>query len=233
MDNFNSFSSSESDGYFPGRMDKYGAIWSVFAKALKFPDSQLLESIQSGKLAEQLRLLLQEDYPDYSFGDLKALKDIGQNGGDLAQEYTRLFDCAAGGMCSLNGGLQYGPQMRTMEEVVRFYNHFGVSIADDTVETPDHLTVQLEFLYCLTYGEADRRSHGEDPAHYARARRDFIARHPGRLVSIVRGRAEELSPMPYYAELFRLLDHCLQTDRQRLESQYGAAALQEAMFTDH
>jgi DMSO reductase family type II enzyme chaperone len=158
--------------------------------------------------------------------DWLALQDTGKPEDDLAAEYTRLFDRAARGECTLYGSAQLGPQMKIMEEVVRFYDHFGVTIADDAVETPDHLTVELEFIHCLAYGEAELNARGEDSSHYARARRDFIARHPGRLVSYVRRRLTDLKPMPYYAALFRLLDHCLQIDLERLTVRYGPASLE-------
>lgn len=199
-----------------------GIVWCAFAEAVQFPDEELQASIRSGALARQLHLLVQDEYPVVCHeANWDALRDAGSNESALSVEYTRLFDSAAGGPCSLNGGLLFGTHMTTMEEVVRFYNHFEVKLGGQTVETPDHLSIELEFVHCLAYGEADRHSRGEDPSAYARARRDFIARHPGRMVSQIHRRLAALRPMPFYAELFRVLDQCLQAELQRLEAQYG------------
>lgn len=200
-----------------------GIVWCAFAEAVQFPDEELQASIRSSALARRLEILVRDEYPVVCReGNWDALQDAGANEGELSAEYTRLFDSAAGGPCPLNGGLLYGTHMTTMEEVVRFYNHFEVKLGEQTVETPDHLSIELEFVHCLAYGEADRCSRGEDPSAYARARRDFIARHPGRMVSQVHRRLAELRPMPFYAELFRVLDQCLQAELKRLEAQYGA-----------
>lgn len=208
-------------------MNGDGAIWCAFAEAVRFPDQALLASIRSGAIAERLRgRLTQEQRLACGEVSWAALQDVGDSGGDLPVEYTRLFDKAAGGKCSLNDAVQHGPQMKTMEEVVRFYNHFGVAVADEALEMPDHLAIELEFLHCLAYGEADHISRGEDASHYARARRDFIARHPGRLVSQVCRRLPGLKPMPYYTALFRLLDRCLRIDLEWLETRFGPASLE-------
>ena len=72
----------------------------------------------------------------------------------LTVEFTRLFDAGARGTaCPLNGGLQVGPQMKVMEEAVRFYAHFGLTLTEEQKELPDHLTTELNFLHFLSCGE--------------------------------------------------------------------------------
>jgi len=122
---------------------------------------------------------------------------------DLAVEFTRLFDVGAGAPpCPLHGGLYFGNRMKTMEEAVRFYNFFGLTLSDTQRELPDHLTTQLEFLHFLAFREAETLEEGTDPGSWQQAQRDFVARHPGRWVPELRKKLEAEKPMPFFRELF-------------------------------
>ncbi len=202
-------------------------LWGTFAEALAYPNNELVVAIRRRAVASSLRQLLDEtDLRLPSIADWRALEDAGIGDDDLAVEHTRLFDTGANrSACPLYGGLHVGPQMKTMEEAVRFYNLFGLTVAEDMRETPDHLITELEFLHFLAYGEAERTSRGEDAAAYERAQRDFIARHPGRWIPRACRQLAAVNPMRYYAELFRLLDECLKADLDRLQLKHGPASL--------
>jgi DMSO reductase family type II enzyme chaperone len=71
--------------------------------------------------------------------------------------------------------------MGNMEELVRFYNHFGLSVAEARErEVPDHITTELEFMHYLTFKEVLALQRGEDPAPYCAAEMDFLSRHPAK-----------------------------------------------------
>jgi DMSO reductase family type II enzyme chaperone len=140
-------------------------------------------------------------------------------------EYTRLFDAGAQGTgCSLNGGLQHGPQMKVMEEAVRFYAHFGLTLTEEQKELPDHLTTQLNFLHFLAYGEHLLESRGESAIAYRLARRDFIARHPGRWLPIMEDKLRTMEPLPLFLALTELLQRLLTRDLAQLEARHGKAS---------
>ena len=44
--------------------------------------------------------------------------------------------------------------MKSMEEVIRFYNYFGLKLSDERRIPPDHLATELEFLHYLTFRQA-------------------------------------------------------------------------------
>ncbi|MBT4519293.1 MAG: hypothetical protein HOC23_04740 [Halieaceae bacterium] len=198
-------------------------LYSVFAEAFDYPDAA---AIGSGILAERLDELLNTIDPQLCRNvDWGALRDTGKESDALVVEYTRLFDVGVSGpVCSLFGGLHYGPQMKTMEEVVRYYNHFGLTLSEKMQETPDHLTIELEFLHFLSYGENDLSQRGEDVKSYQCAQRDFIARHPGRWVPIMCEKLERAKPMPFFRQLCQLLDAFLQSELTRLETLHGRAS---------
>ena len=196
--------------------------YSALAEAMEYPDAELCEASRTGQLAKALREILEAVGPNLCDGaDWKALGDPGE-GDDLAVEFTRLFDVGASGPpCPLYGGLYGGARMKTMEEVVRFYNHFGLTLSEAPRELPDHISTELEFLHFLTYREAEAIEGERDAAPYRRAQRDFISRHPGRWVPKLRERLEAESAMPFFLELVRRIEALLEHDRRFLVGLVG------------
>ncbi len=202
------------DGHLEGlagegerRAARRSRAFALLAGALGYPEGLLLEDIREGRLAEALAATLGELVVPAL--DVDALRD-GLERDDLAVEYTRLFDVGTSGPpCPLHEGLWAKDRMKTMEEVLRFYHHFGLSLDPERHELPDHLVAELEFLHYLTFREAEALQAGLDAGAYQRARRDFVARHPGRFVPQVRGVMEANGPPRFFSELFRSLNALL------------------------
>jgi DMSO reductase family type II enzyme chaperone len=192
--------------------------YELFARLFEYPDQAFGEAIRAGEVAETIRQTLGALDPSLLEGsDWEALRNAGEEEDDLAVEYTRLFDVGASGPpCPLYGGLYGGARMKTMEEAVRFYNHFGLTLSDSPREMPDHITTELEFLHFLAFREAEALQSGSDPSPFQRAQRDFAARHPGRWIPKLRERLEGQEPMPFFRELVSQLDRFLAHDRTRL-----------------
>ena len=189
----------------------------VLVHALEYPDAEHVEEIRSHALADALCEALGRVDPALAAGDWSALADAGADDDDLAVEYTRLFDVGSGGPpCPLYGGLYGDARMKTMEECVRFYNHFGLTLSDAPRELPDHLATQLEFLHFLAFREAEARDEGGDPGPWRRAARDFVERHPGRWVPKLRERLERQKAAPYFTALVERLERFLAEERARL-----------------
>ncbi len=112
-------------------------------------------------------------------------------------------------------------RMHTMEETVRFYNHFGLSMAEQPYELPDHLATQLEFMHFLTFQESGMHQQGTEPSDLLRAERDFLARHPGRWVHMMLDKLQESQPMPYFLALVRLLDQFMNFEIACLVDEVG------------
>jgi DMSO reductase family type II enzyme chaperone len=189
----------------------------LFAEALAYPDPPYVEAVRNGQLASALREVL--GAVDAMLLDelgLPALREAGEED-DLAVEYTRLFDAgSAGPPCPLYEGVYGGARMKTMEEALRFYNHFGLTLSDGQRELPDHLITQLEFLHYLAFREAEALGSSTDPGPYRRAQRDFIERHPGRWVPMLRKRLDGQSPMPFFLELIHGLERLLSSAASQL-----------------
>jgi DMSO reductase family type II enzyme chaperone len=201
----------------------------VLARLFDYPDAELGRALRTGELAERLREVLAEVDPALAEElDTSALAAAGEDD-ELEVEFTRLFDVGPGGPpCPLYGGLYGGARAKTLEETVRFYNHFGLGLAEAPRELRDHLGTELEFLHFLAFREAEALEAGADPSSYRRAARDFLARHPLRWVPKLRRRLDEEAALPCFAELARLLERFLERDLRHLVARLGAPAAAQA-----
>ena len=188
--------------------------YAALVWAFDYPDVEFVATVRSGALAEALRATLGAVDPALAAGEWSPLEDAGATDDDLAVEYTRLFDVGTGGPpCPLYGGLYGGARMQNMEECVRFYNHFGLTLAEAPRELPDHISTQLEFLHFLAFREAEAWRDGRDPGPWQRAGRDFLERHPGRWVPKLRERLAQQNPLPFFAALVDRLERFLAHQR--------------------
>lgn len=192
--------------------------YAAFATAFSYPDQEGLDTIRSGTLADALRQLLGSLDPGLAQDtDWAALRDAGPDDDALQVDFTRLFDVGENGPdCPLNGSHYGGGEMEVKEELVRFYNHFGLSLAEGQQEEPDHLVTELEFLHYLTYQEAQLTAEGESTEGLLRAQRDFIARHPGTWVPAMQQKLIGQNALRFFTALTGLLARFLQTEEARL-----------------
>lgn len=187
-------------------------IYHLFAEAIEYPADDASQKVRDGDWARALEELFSIAAP--GLGEdltLAALRDAGDDDEALAIEYTRLFDVGASGPpCPLFGGLYDGARMKTMEEVIRFYEHFGLKTSQARRELPDHLATELEFLHFLSFSEAEALAAGADPEPFRRAQRDFLARHPAKWVPELLQRIEQHQSMGYFYELILQLNRFLE-----------------------
>ena len=202
----------------------YGLLGDCFV----YPDAALADDLRSGELARVATELVQCLDPALADRiDLCALADPAAEAETLAVEYTRLFDASSHGtLCSLNGGAHAGPQMTVMEEAIRYYTHFGLTLGEHQKELPDHLTTQLNFLHFLAYGECAQDAAGAPSTAWRLARRDFIARHPGRWVPIMLAKLRTAQPLPFFLACTELVAAVMAGDLACLERDLGAASTQ-------
>ncbi len=113
----------------------------------------------------------------------------GTSFASFQQDYTAAFGHAARGNCPLNE-IDYGEpdadplfQPHRLADLAAFYRAFGLEVADDAAERPDHLGMELEFMAVLATKEAYAAAHGETDERCALCRdaqRKFLREHLGR-----------------------------------------------------
>lgn len=84
---------------------------------------------------------------------------LHDSGEDLAVEYARLFVGPYELMAPPYGSVYLDHERRVMGdstmEVIKIYKEAGLSIDEDFKELPDHVAVELEFMYYLIYQEVE------------------------------------------------------------------------------
>ena len=212
-------SSTDSTGN-PATLKRSHA-YGFLAAAMEYPEGELTTLIRAGDIEKQARSLFCELYPELAEEiDWKTLSDALTDD-ELAVEYTRLFDVggADGPYCSLNSGSIKGDaRMSLLEELVRFYNYFGLTAAETQAnELPDHLSTQFEFMHYLSHREAECAEAGEEADDYLRAQRDFLNRHPSTWIPLLSDRLRQHNAPAYYQTLGMLMKRYVQLEQGRLE----------------
>jgi DMSO reductase family type II enzyme chaperone len=174
------------------------ALYHRLAEAFGFPADELLEAVASGRfLSELLAEAAALPFELPIEGETRAAL---AGGGGLEQEYIRLFEVGPGRPpCPLYEGSHRDGRMKIMEELVRFYEHFGLQ--PDPGDQPDHLCAELEFMHYLAFKEAAALSRPGPAGAFRLAQRDFLARHLCRWLPRLRLRLETLEPPPFYRAL--------------------------------
>lgn len=195
----------------------------LLAHLFVYPDAAWVAAIRAGEVARAVENFRTPDgLPSLTF-DAAALSDAGATDTDdaLAIEYTRLFDV---GPVSLHGGHHFGARMQVMEEVLRFYEHFGLAPDAQANALPDHLVSELEFMHYLAHREAEHLAAGRDARPWQRGQRDFLARQLGRWAPQLHDRLVAQQALPFFSEAARLLGEFLAQERTRLEAVTARAA---------
>jgi DMSO reductase family type II enzyme chaperone len=221
----------------PDALHARSQFFALMAEAFRYPDNDQIRLIREGVLMNELLECLAQVAPGLQEDlDSSGLAEAG-SADDLQLEHTRLFQLASSRRgCSLHSGFYCGSRMKTMEELLRFYNHFGLSLVEGQSELPDHITTQLEFLQFLGYCEAELVTSGQRAEDLRRARRDFIARYPARWLPQLQDRLAEKKAMNFYRRLVTFLIRVLEQDYQVLAQELGEASLENAsselMYTE-
>lgn len=167
-------------------------IYAMLSGVFGFPTPQLARALASGSwLAELSRaasgLPFQLPIPERG-----APSDAHAEFAELQRQYISLFDVGAGQpYCPLYEGSHRSGRMKIMEDLVRFYEHFGLKTAPG--DHPDHLCAELEFMHYLAFKEAAALDAGESAEGLPAAQRDFLARHLCRWLPRVAARLEARS----------------------------------------
>lgn len=188
-------------------------LYGLLADAWEFPSREFHLQVETGLLREHADALLSAlPYRLPGDLDLDGLRDAGEYV-DFQAEYIRVFDVGTvRPPCPLYGGEWGGSRKQSMEEALRFYRFFGLKVEDGAHELPDHVTVELEFMRIIAFAEGMARARETDPLPFARAERDFLARHPGRWWPLLRRKLPSQRAARFWEGLASLTGEVLAAD---------------------
>jgi DMSO reductase family type II enzyme chaperone len=195
------------------------ALYRCLATAFSFPTSEVSKAFASGGfLKDVLAVAAALPFPLPADDGLRA--DAAPTHEELQQEYIRLFEVGPGRPpCPLYEGAHRSGRTKIMEELVRFYEHFG--LRHEAGDLPDHLCAELEFMHYLAFKEAAALHAGTDSLPYRLAQRDFLSRRLNRWLPKLHRRLEQLDPPNLYLSLARLAVQACQRDVRFLDSGRG------------
>jgi DMSO reductase family type II enzyme chaperone len=172
-------------------------VYRLFGRILSLPDEEAynlsLKGQWPGLLEEAAELLAF----DFEFGVSTLPESVSRE--DYEAEYLRLFEVGEDGPPAPIFGGNYGggDRRKQMEEVVRFFEYFGLKTSDEQARAPDHLATEFEFMQYLAFKEAASPS-PRLAASYHRAQEDFLDRQLSNWLPEFSGKIEEANALPIW-----------------------------------
>ena len=195
-------------------------VYAFLARAFSFPSREFAADVSSGHWRAELDTVAQHLPFAFDPGqEASGALTVGFQ--ELQQEYIRLFDVGLGRpFCPLYEGSHRHGRMKIMEELVRFYEHFG--LRPEAGDQPDHLCAELEFMHFLAFKQAALLGRGQEVNDLALAQREFLHRHLSRWLPRLRARLEGAADaLTLYPALARLAEAFCTADERYLKGRQG------------
>lgn len=194
------------------------AIYRLLAVAFAYPTRDALEALnQAREVAGRAAEIMDAPIGEALFEVDQHLS--GMNQPDLEATYQRSFTLSYNEDCPLYetafSARHIFQQTQQQADIAGFYRAFGV---DPHAERPDHLALELEFLYLVALKEAWARAGGEaDHIAVCRdAQRSFLREHLSRWAPQLTGRIALAGRGTFYEAAARLLRAFLETEERYL-----------------
>jgi len=188
-------------------------LYSFFSLSMTAPDEDFWETIKDREFRRDLETIregLPYDLPGPLLPEAPEVPFV-----NFQSDFISVFDIGPQGPpCPLNEGANKKGSSRKsiMEDLVRFYNHFGMHMPDKIKELPDHLVTELEFMHYLCFLEAEALDKGEPVESYVLAQRDFLERHLAAWLPKLAASVSKRDEVPFYARMISRLDQFIQAD---------------------
>jgi DMSO reductase family type II enzyme chaperone len=178
-------------------------LYSLLSRALAFPTDVFFDSLAAGAFIGELDgALAALPFP------LEATRPSPPEEESYAAfqaAYIGSFEVGtAGPPCPLYAGVYLGGRSRVWEELLRFYNFFGLHLSPENRDLPDHLATELEFMHYLAWREVEAEGKDGERASLRRAQGDFLERQLSSWLDLLAKRAEKKGVPPFYRGLLEL-----------------------------
>jgi putative dimethyl sulfoxide reductase chaperone len=159
---------------------------------------------------------------DPEFGELarKLGEDFaGQDLQTLLVDYTRLFLGPMQTLAAPHGSFWLSGETTLMQDstmaVQGLYHQAGFELDEDFRETPDHIAVELEFLYLLKFrqSEAHRAGLGDILLDWQQLEQVFLANHLGAWIGPFVAAVKAGAETGFYRDLAELTERFVRTEQ--------------------
>ncbi len=201
-------------------------IYRLLADSFSYPSDIFSETLASGDWYRRVCELAQ--HLPFEFSGAAEPSFAAATPDALQQGYVSIFEVGTGRpYCPLYEGSHRSGRMKLMEDLVRFYEHFGLRIQPG--DHPDHLCAELEFMHYMAFKEATALAHADPVADVRRAQRDFLDRHLCRWLPRIRSRLESARDLPsFYFLAAELAEDFCRRDMEWLKVGWGKASPPDA-----
>ena len=152
--------------------------------------------------------------------------------GDLQEHFASLFGHTVRGMCPAYelefGNCEIIQRASELADVSGFYAAFGMNLAGDFSERPDHVSVEAEFLAVLCAKEAwGLQNDAQELVESVRsAQQAFLKAHLGRWLPSFARRVLACKPCDFYTRLSDFADAFVACECRRLGASTGSPYLE-------
>jgi putative dimethyl sulfoxide reductase chaperone len=186
-------------------------VYCFLADAFLYPETNWLEDLPLvAELALQAGLVPESDLPpdswDYSLTSLQA-------------EHRRAFGLTGSLSYETEFGLPHEfRQSQELADIAGFYQAFGFKVGGQVRERPDHLAVELEFMFVLSLKEAYAAKEGlVEQAEICRdGQAKFLKDHLGRWIGLLAESIARSYGQGLYLDLARFAAAFVDADARRL-----------------
>ena len=164
-----------------------------------FTEERMFDSMltAAGRLDPELAVFARR------LGDTFAAQDLQE----LLIDYTRLFLGPPEALAKPYGSFWLSPEPALMQDstlaVMELYREGGFEVDEGFMDLPDHIAVELEFLYLLVFkqNEASRAGLPEVRADWEKLQSMFLREHLGLWVGPFAAAVSSIAQTPFYREL--------------------------------
>jgi DMSO reductase family type II enzyme chaperone len=182
-----------------GSISPEAALYSSLAEISSFPSPQLASELACGSLQATVGDLGAALSPAVSLPLAHLPRDPAVGPKSLEAEYIRLFDLPGRPSTPMYTGVYAARRRDAMEELLRSYRHFGLTVVGGSGELPDAVPTVLEFLAFLSQS-AEAADLASRPAP-ERAAADILERHLCPWAAETATRLSRREPLPLYRAL--------------------------------
>jgi DMSO reductase family type II enzyme chaperone len=194
-------------------------VYQVFGQLFKVPDKDSHSLAIEGKWPEKFRNAAELLGFDFDFGVSALTSSVSAE--DYQAEYLRLFEIGDGTdgprVPIVSGAYGSGDRTKQLEEVVRFFEYFGLKTSADEPRAPDHLATEMEFMQYLSFKEAASAS-PRLSGSFRRAQEDFLDRQLTTWLPQFAHHVEEQNTLPIWVWASQTVAQFVKADAQYMKA---------------
>ena len=204
-------------------------VYSYLSACFRYPDAESWTEIAGDEERKSFacactQLAEQKEYRFLSKLEKSHLASKRFSLEDLEDEYQEVFGHTISKHCppyeTEYGNIHLFRQSNVLADLGGFYNAFGVAPRDG-MERLEHISIQLEFLYLVTFKEAHALEAGkaEEAEICRQAHTAFFEDHIGKWAPIFVKRLVRQSKGGVYGDAARLLDKFIEAENKLVEAE--------------